>query len=289
MRDDFHRFIEEFSAIGSHRSLMALRPGIRHAHTLAMTCIYASSSWTPADSGLYAESIGTHLIPCISKYVEYLNKGNLPNDGDLQGILRLVIQLMSFQRELEEKINLDILSALLKVFRYERHLTSQSLELFGVIFMRFFSHNSVSRQYFLKRKALAYVKDVLVSKSRPPFLLAGLAFLLLLESVVDFLNQLISCDVFLPLARCLALTNYYNKQMYTILVIFIKAIEHNQGEHLMPRRTLSYLAQSLNHPSAICVTRLTPPLNPHIKLSQDLSFCLFSMRRNLQILMYPWR
>ncbi|KAF9515607.1 hypothetical protein BS47DRAFT_770706 [Hydnum rufescens UP504] len=99
-----------------------------------MTCIYAysfASGWTHTDSGLYTESIGTHFIPCISQYVEYLNKGNLSNDNDLRGILRLAAQLISFQAELEEMIRLDILSALLKVFRYERHLTRESLELLG--------------------------------------------------------------------------------------------------------------------------------------------------------------
>jgi hypothetical protein len=94
LKDDFHRFIEEFSAIGlydpfackiyqsslilsnRYRPVMTMRPDIRWAYATTMALIYESMT-SHAVPRLHAEPAGTQYIRCIPQYIEYLKKGNL--------------------------------------------------------------------------------------------------------------------------------------------------------------------------------------------------------------------
>ncbi|KAF9515626.1 hypothetical protein BS47DRAFT_773919 [Hydnum rufescens UP504] len=89
---------------------------------------------------------------------------------------------------------------------------------------------------------------MLMRKPQSPSLLSALLLIKRSESVTEFQNRLISCGVLVPLARCLALTNFHDKTMYDVLEIFYSLIEHNKAEHLLERPILSYLTQSFNHP-----------------------------------------
>ncbi|KAF9515604.1 hypothetical protein BS47DRAFT_770219 [Hydnum rufescens UP504] len=129
--------------------------------------------------------------------------------------------------ELQELIRVDTLSVLVRIFRRQHHITLKNRSDFEAILLQFCSYNSTSRQYFLKSDALPYVRDVLMGKwvslsvmerrlapthlclNRPqsPFLLTALSFVKRSESVAELHNRLISCEVLVPLARCLALTS----------------------------------------------------------------------------------
>ncbi|KAF9515620.1 hypothetical protein BS47DRAFT_1341786 [Hydnum rufescens UP504] len=232
LKDDFQRFIHEVSSIPSHRRLETLRPDIRRAYTTAMTLVYKNP-------GLRSNFVGQQVVACIPQYLNYLEGGNHSNDWDLKSFVLFITYSLPFQDELQELIQMDILSVWVRIFHHHHHLTPQSHANFETLLLRFCSQNPTSRQYFLKSNALLYVREMLMRKPQSPFLLTALSFVKKSESVAVLHNRLISCGVLVPLARCLALTDYHNM---TIM------IENNKGEHLLERSILSYLAQSFNHP-----------------------------------------
>ncbi|KAF9515629.1 hypothetical protein BS47DRAFT_773894 [Hydnum rufescens UP504] len=95
LRDEFHKFIDEFSSIPSHRTL---RPDIRAGYTIT------THDGVYMISGLRSESVRKEVIGCFSQYIDYLEKGDYSNDPHFQGFLRLVAYLVCFEDELQEFI-----------------------------------------------------------------------------------------------------------------------------------------------------------------------------------------
>ncbi|KAF9515616.1 hypothetical protein BS47DRAFT_1341782 [Hydnum rufescens UP504] len=115
---------------------------------------------------LRTEIVAEHVISCMPQYIEWLERGNHPNDSDLKSFLLLI-----------------------------SNLTSQIRDSFEIVLLQFCSHNPMSREYFLKSDALWYVRDRLMRKLQSSFLLTTLYFLDKSETVSEFRNRLISCGV----------------------------------------------------------------------------------------------
>ncbi|KAF9515610.1 hypothetical protein BS47DRAFT_1341772 [Hydnum rufescens UP504] len=267
LRDNFHPLIEEFSSIPLHHSLETLTPDLRESYTTTMTVVYSSSVTLEGvyrHPGLRTEFVGRQVIAWIPQCISYLERGNHSNESDLKGFLLLISFLLRFQAELQELIRMDALSVLVRIFHRHHDLTSQIRDNFEVVLLQFCSHNPTSREYFLKSDALLYVRDRLMRKPQSSFLLTALYVMDKSECVSEFHDRLISCGVLVPLARCLALTNFHDKSMYNVTSIFSSIVEHNKGEHLLERPILSYLTQLFNHPYVValnCLWYLTLALN----------------------------
>ncbi|KAF9515625.1 hypothetical protein BS47DRAFT_773947 [Hydnum rufescens UP504] len=130
LRDDFYRFIDEFSSIPSHRTLATLRPDIREAYTITMSYVYlfsVTSDGVYMIPALRTETVGNHIIRSIPQYIDYLEREDYLNDSDLNAFLPLVTYLVPFQDELEELIRVDILSVLVRIFRRQQYVYTRPL------------------------------------------------------------------------------------------------------------------------------------------------------------------
>ncbi|KAF9510454.1 hypothetical protein BS47DRAFT_1395989 [Hydnum rufescens UP504] len=229
-----------------------------------MTYIYRSSlspDGVLTNSGLYTESIRKHFIPCISQYMKYFEVGDFSDNAYFRAILHIAVPLVSFRDELEEliRVDVDILSVLVGVFRRERHLTPETWRDFELLLFQFCRQNPVSRKYFLKSDALLHSKQSIPSWcavspysvreryhiSRP------INFLWYSNPTGQILRIVVSSPASHPvvcLTSAIAFRDSHDGMIYVVIGIFLSAIDHNKGENLLEGPILSYLGQSLNHP-----------------------------------------